>query len=319
LAQAQQGGTWDFASLAGAAPSVLPSSGIPASASDPLPGTLSTITRGSGLAATAGTAVFNASSFASGVGFNQSNNDYFEFTYTAPAVGGVRLDTVRDTVQRGSATNATQMRWYLSVNGGAFSALPGTVTLNSTNPTNQTGGLSSLRLNDGETARLRLFGWNAGNGSVSLNAVSLLTTIGFTNSLTTRTWDRGVSLGSTSIDAAPYSYFNVNSYIASFGGSVTSANASYQIVDITGPSLLTPAIDYTFNPATRVLTLNDTPNVALGLYTFTYGIIIHGVQDGVPYGPDIYDTGMISVQVVPAPGMFATILGAGTLFLARRR
>lgn len=326
-ALAQQGATWNFAGLSGTPTSVPVSAAIPASATDAMVGTLSHITRGAGLTAATGTNAFAASAFASGVSFNFANNDYFEFTYTAPAAGGIRLTGVLQTLQRITAPAGTQTRWFVSTNGSFSSTSPfpsGNVLSGAqsapgnTNPYGGGGSFAApLRLNDGQSATFRLYGWNGANGSLSLNALSILSSVGYTNSPAAQIWDRGADPGSFSVNAAPYSYFSLSAYLAGLGAN-TTASASYDISAQTGPSLLLQGVDFTFDSTTRVFTLNDTANVLPGNYTFDYTLSTMGNQNGIPFGPDVQDTGTISITVVPAPASFGLLLG-GLVIGARRR
>lgn len=328
-AMAQQGVKWNFAGLTGAPVSVGVDAALPVNASDPLVGAVSPIVRGAGLSAASGTGVFNAGGFNTGVTLNYANNDYFEFTYTAPAQGGVRLGGLTHQLQRQGAPQSTQTRWHVSLTG-VFTANVNTLfptghalgsSQSAPSSTAAYGGSASfsagLRVNDGQTVTFRLYGWNGANGGLSLNDAALRTTSAYTNSLAERVWDRGVNPGSTSVNAGPYSYYNYDAALAQLGPGST-LNASFEITAQSGPSVLVAGTDYTFDSSTRVLTMLDTSNVLLGTYAFDYSLITSGVQDGVPFGPSVNDTGTITVTVVPAPAAGLVFVG-GLAGVARRR
>lgn len=328
-AMAQQGVKWNFAGLSGASTSVGVDAALPSNSVDPLVGTVSAISRGAGLSAASGTGVFSAGGFNSGVTLNYANNDYFEFTYTAPAQGGVRLSGLTHQLQRQGAPQGTQTRWHVSLTG-AFTANVNTffptghalgASQSAPSSTAAYGGSATfsggLRVNDGQTVTFRLYGWNGANSGLSLNDAALRSTSAYTNSLAERVWDRGVTPGSTSVNAGPYSYYNYDAALALLGPGAT-LNASFDITDQAGPSVLVAGTDYTFDSATRVLTMLATSNVLLGTYVFSYSLITSGVQEGTPFGPSVNDTGTITVTVVPAPA--AGLLAVGAMAgVARRR
>lgn len=328
-AMAQQGATWDFASLSGAAASVPPgggTGGVPSSANSALPGSVSAITRGAGLTAAAGTGAL----FSSGAGttalLNLANNDYVEFTYTAPASGGVRLGQLRHVVQRGG-TSTLNLRWHASTTGTfstsnfpTGSALTGPNQVSVNGPVTGTAsfpGLPGLRLNNGETVTFRLYAWNAGTGgNFRVDDVALLSTAWYTNSLE-RTWDRSMGVGT--VDASAYSLFDAAGYAALLGAGST-VTGTFGISAQSGPTTLVAGVDYTFDAATRVLRLNDTPNVANGTYSFTYDLTASGVQVGTgPFGPTVLDSGTITVNVIPGPMSGAAGAVCGLMLMRGRR